>query len=148
MTGWRLGYIVASEDAIASMLKVHQYLVTSSCSFAQWGGVVAYKDDPGQEDMMAIYRQRREIVLKALRELDMSFVEPGGAFYVFPKIPKGLPDDETFCRQLIGKYGLCFVPGSVFGEGYERYFRICYACSTEKVFQGMEIFIKAMKTHK
>jgi aspartate/methionine/tyrosine aminotransferase len=49
---------------------------------------------------------------------------------------------------MIEEHGLCFVPGSVFGQGFERYFRLCYACSTEEVAEGMKLFVEAMEEYR
>lgn len=145
MTGWRLGYVISTQEATAMMLKAHQYLVTSACSFAQWGALTAVELDPGRLQMQQEYQKRRDIVINALCNTGMSFVQPQGAFYVFPQIPDSYPSDEFFCHEMITKYGLGFVPGSVFGKDFDRYFRLCYACSTEEVQEGMEIFIDAIQ---
>ena len=37
MTGWRLGYVIASSERIGAMLRVHQQLGATCCSFGQYG---------------------------------------------------------------------------------------------------------------
>jgi aspartate/methionine/tyrosine aminotransferase len=143
MTGWRLGYIVAPSPAVAAMLKVHQYLVTSTCSFAQWGAVTALREQPGKAEMQREYQVRRDLTLDGLRRAGFTFVEPGGSFFVFPEVPEDWPDDETFCQQMLVEHGLALVPGSVFGADFARHFRLCFACSTPEVSEGMQVLVRA-----
>jgi aspartate aminotransferase len=81
-----------------------------------------------------LYRQDRTFVLKSLRESAYSFVEPMGAFYVFPQSP--LPDDVRFCQLLLEEEKVLVVPGT----GFKRpgYFRISYAAPREVLEKAME----------
>ncbi len=144
MTGWRLGYIIAPDHVRKAMLTTHQYIVTSACSFAQWGGVTALEEEPGKEEMRAEYQVRRDSVTAGLERAGLSFHRPVGSFFVFPEIPKDLPDDEAFCTNMLSEGGLALVPGTVFGKGFERYFRLCFACATEEVAEGMESLVNCL----
>lgn len=144
MTGWRLGYLVAPEDLFGSMLKLHQYIVTSACSFVQWGAVHALSEKPNTDYMMMEYEKRRQSVISELERAGIDFLTPGGSFFVFPRIPDGLPDDEVFCHDLLRDYGLGLVPGTAFGDNFNRYFRVCYACSTQDVREGMRVLADAL----
>ena len=62
-------------------------------------------------------------------------VKPGGAFYLFPKVPWGT--DEEFVTSAIQK-NLLIIPGSVFSERH-THFRISYAATEETIKRGIEI---------
>ncbi|KAJ3430468.1 aspartate aminotransferase yhdr-related [Anaeramoeba flamelloides] len=87
------------------------------------------------------YNIRRKIVVNALRRSGAPFVEPKGAFYVFPKVPKGMTDLE-FVNILKDRLVLA-VPGVAFGT--PGYVRICYAYDLNTLKNGMEIFVKTYK---
>jgi aminotransferase len=145
MTGWRLGYVLGPQPVVDAMLKVHQYLVTSATSFTQWGAVKALEENPGVTAMQAAYQERCDMVVNGLRRAGMRFVPPGGSFFVFPEIPDAFEDDEAFCRHMLAEHGIAIVPGSVFGSAYNRHFRLCFACSTTDVREGMDVFVSALQ---
>jgi aminotransferase len=143
MTGWRLGYLVTHPEYVQAFLKLHQYLVTSATTFAQWGALKAFETLEAVEQMKAQYIIRRQRVLEALHQSRFQYVVPDGGFYVFAQIPENFEDADVFCEQMLLEHGLGFIPGSVFGEGHERWFRICFAASTEEVTQGMSQLVRA-----
>lgn len=145
MTGWRLGYVLGPQAVVDAMLKVHQYLVTSATSFTQWGAVKALEENPGVAMMQSAYQERCDLVIDGLRRARFQFVPPGGSFFVFPQIPDSFYDDEAFCQHMLAEHGIAVVPGSVFGADYKRYFRLCFACSTDDVREGMEVFVNAFQ---
>jgi len=62
--------------------------------------------------------------------------KPGGAFYIFPRVPGG-KKDTAFCEEAI-KNNLLIIPGSVFSEKHSH-FRISYATTEENIQKGLEI---------
>jgi alanine-synthesizing transaminase len=68
------------------------------------------------DEMMVKLHARRDITVERLNAIDgISCVKPGGAFYAFPRIDLGVPDDE-FCKRVIAETGVVIVPGSGFGQ--------------------------------
>lgn len=88
---------------------------------------------------VSIYRRRRDALCDGLREAGYDFVEPEGAFYLFPKTP--IADDVEFCRYLMDEL-ILVVPGSGFGRG--GHFRISYAVPDRAISGAMEGFKRAM----
>jgi aminotransferase len=128
MTGWRLGWVCAPPYLTDAMMKVHQYIMMSAPTAAQFAALEALRN--GEEEakgMHAEYAQRRELVIRRLREMGLSLVEPKGAFYAFPSITTtGLNDDE-FAEKLLLEEKVAVVPGSAFGSGGKGHIRLCYA---------------------
>jgi aminotransferase len=128
MTGWRLGWVCAPSHLTDAMIKVHQYIMMSAPTAAQYAGLEALRN--GEEEaqgMHAEYAQRRELVIRRLRDMRLDLVEPRGAFYAFPSIMStGLGDDE-FAEKLLLEEKVAVVPGSAFGPGGRGHIRICYA---------------------
>ena len=70
--------------------------------------------------------------MKGLAEAGFTAAQPGGAFYIFAKIPEFLnTNDIEFVYDLADAVKLGVAPGSIFGAGGEGYIRISYAASTE-----------------
>ena len=130
MTGWRAGYLMGDREVIASVKKIHQLAVVSGVSFVMDACVKALETDPSA--MRETYKKRCDYVCDRLEKMGLSFVRPGGAFYVFPSVERfGMPS-EDFVIKMINEAGLCLVPGSCFGA--EGFVRISF-CYNEKALQ-------------
>ena len=143
MTGWRLGYLVCPEYVMDRLLLLSAGTIAAVPTFLQEAGVAALREDT--TPMREIYRRRRNYVTQRLRQMDLDFPEPEGAFYVFVDIRKfGMRSDE-FCTRLIREGKLAAVPGSCFGV--EGYLRLSYCYSEEALKKGLdrlEAFIRGL----
>ncbi len=146
MTGWRLGYIAARKHFADAMIRVHQYSATSATSFAQAGGLAAYRGS--QEcvrEISAEFARRRDFVVRALGQIEgMSCVKPSGAFYVFPSIKNLGMSSEEFTLCLL-REGVAVVPGSAFGDFGEGYIRLAYSNSYANLESAMERIAGAVR---
>ena len=139
MTGWRLGYAAAPPDILEAMMKVHQYVMMSAPTAAQYAAVEAL--DSGEEDvrgMLAEYDRRRRMVVDRLNAMGLDTVEPRGAFYAFPDIRSTGLDDFTFAETLLAEEHVAVVPGSAFGESGTGFVRICYAADYDDIVEAMD----------
>ncbi len=137
MTGWRLGYVVASPLLIDSMVRVHQYTTVCATSFAQAGAVAALRGPQAcVTAMVEEFDRRRELVVAAFADLPGGLQPPQGAFYAFPPIPANRTTLE-WAHELLREHGVAVVPGSAFGAAGEGYVRLSYACSRADVQRGL-----------
>lgn len=131
MTGWRIGIMCAPKAITAQLGKIHQFTVTSTTTNAQAAATEALKN--GLDDAQVMkreYQERRYYLYDALNDLGFQSAKPEGAFYLFSKIPAGLPQNSmAFCRELAHEARVALIPGSSFGPGGEGYVRISYAAS-------------------
>ena len=150
MTGWRVGYVIADEDIIDKLLKVHQFNGVCAPAFAQ-KALVNYigGELPAVKKMVNEFRRRRDLVVKRLNEIDgISCTKPYGAFYVFPKIEIGGMNGYEFTMKLFEDKGVVVVPGSAFGPGNEQHVRISYATSYEKLEKAMDLIEEFAEENK
>lgn len=141
MTGWRMGYALASPDWTKAMLKVQGHSTSNANSIAQSAAVEALN---GSQDsvtaMLSEYTRRRGWLLAALAEIPgITCNEPEGAFYAFPSI-KGLLGGELktsgeFAQRLIEEEQTVVTDGAGFGA--EGYLRISYATSMKQLQEGL-----------
>lgn len=131
MTGWRIGIMCAPKAITAQLGKIHQFTVTSTTTNAQAAATEALKN--GLDDAQVMkreYQERRDYLYDALNDFGFQSAKPEGAFYLFSKIPAGLPQNSmAFCRELAHEARVALIPGSSFGPGGEGYVRISYAAS-------------------
>jgi aminotransferase len=139
MTGWRLAYTCARPELTEAMMKVHQYVMMSAPTPAQYAALQALSH--GEEDvrgMVAEYDRRRKLVVNALNAMGLPCPVPHGAFYAFPQVGSTGMNDETFSERLLLEERIAVIPGSAFGEGGAGHVRICYAQSYERLEEAME----------
>lgn len=134
MTGWRLGYVLANEVLTKAMNKIHQYVIMSAPTGAQYGAIEAMRHcDNEIEKMRQAYMLRRNYIVKAFNDMGLHTFTPQGAFYVFPCIKSTGMTSEQFCEELLKDQLVACVPGNAFGQAGEGYIRVSYAYSIEQI---------------
>jgi aspartate aminotransferase len=137
MTGWRLGWVAASERRIERMLRVHQYVQACASAPAQYAAEAALAGpQDGVTEMVAAFEERRGVILEGLRDMGLSVPTPAGAFYVMPEVPDGWVD-EVLDR------GVVVVPGQAFGERGAGSARLSYATSLEEIEAALDVMREA-----
>ena len=134
MTGWRLGYVLANEVLTKAMNKIHQYVIMSAPTGAQYGAIEAMRHcDNEIGEMRKAYLLRRNYIVKAFNDLGLHTFTPQGAFYVFPCIKSTGMTSDQFCEELLKDQLVACVPGTAFGEAGEGFIRVSYAYSIEQI---------------
>jgi len=149
MTGWRLGYASAAGPAkavIEQMTKLQQYTFVCAPSMVQYAALetlVNENDATGGHhgiDMtpyVNAYKGKRDRFVRELRDF-FEINEPGGAFYVFPKVPgNGQISATEFVQKAIDR-NLLIIPGNVFSSR-DSHFRVSYATTDTKLEQGIAV---------
>jgi len=143
MTGWRIGYIVASRDLIAQIMKVHDSLVTCPTAVSQYAALAAItgKKD-AVEDFKKAFEKRRQIVIDALKNAkNIHLVAPEGAYYAFAKVDGNI-DDYDLTMRLLHEAKVAVVPGSAFGLGGESHIRISFGGEEKDIKEGMRRLVE------
>ena len=118
MTGWRLGWLVAPPAAVPDLEKLAQNLYISASSIAQHAALACFSDEAMSifEQRREAFRQRRDVLLPALRELGFRIeVEPQGAFYLYADVSAFTDDAQAFCAHFLETEHVAFTPGLDFG---------------------------------
>lgn len=149
MTGYRVGYVAGPTELTALIGKMHQYMVTTVASPMQKAAVEALVNGRRDPAVMAkTYKERRDLVLAGLKEVGFEAPVPGGAFYIFAKLPAQFgTDDVQFVYTLAEAAKVGLIPGSVFGPGGEGYVRLSYAASTAKLTECVQRIQEFVRTH-
>ncbi len=143
MTGWRIGYIVASKKLTHQIFKVHDNLVTCPTAVSQYAALEALTGPQNEVSRFCEeFTKRRAIVIEELKKSDkISLVAPEGAYYAFPKIMAEI-DDYEFAVRLVKEAGVAVVPGSAFGLGGENHVRISFGCEEKELRDGLRRLVK------
>jgi aminotransferase len=117
VTGWRVGWTIAPPAFTNAIRKVHDFLTVGAAAPLQAGGVAAMGLPPAYYDQLATdYRERRDVLCRALDEAGLRFRVPDGAYYVLCDTTAVDPDgdDVALARRLVEQVGIAAVPGSSF----------------------------------
>jgi len=116
VTGWRVGWIVASPELTAAIRKVHDFVTVGAPAPLQEGIAAALELGRTYYDRLATeYRARRDRLVRVLDAAGFSPNTPEGAYYVICDIrPFGFDDDIAFADWLVRAVGVAGVPGSSF----------------------------------
>ena len=116
VTGWRIGWAIASPALTTGIRRVHDFLTVGAAAPLQAAAVTALSFQPAYySELLDSYRERRAALLPALYAAGFRVHEPAGAYYVMTDIRDLTEDDDvTFARRLIHDPGVATVPGSSF----------------------------------
>jgi aspartate aminotransferase/aminotransferase len=140
MTGWRVGWVHGPAEVIDTMSKLQQYTFVCAPQPAQWAGLEAI--DVDLSHYRDQYRHKRDTIVAGLKD-HYEITTPGGAFYVFPKVPDNFANATQFVEQAIS-HGLLIIPGNIFSK-QDTHFRISYAASDETLDRGIEILQRLLR---
>jgi aminotransferase len=123
VTGWRIGTILAPPELTGAIRKVHDFLTVGAPAPLQEACAVGM-DELGRDyydGMIEDYRERRGILVDALRAAGFRCNTPQGAYYVLADFSAlSDEDDTTFAKRLTREGGVATVPGSSFFSVPER----------------------------
>ena len=141
ITGWRLGYIIASPEVVDHARKVHDFLTVGAASPLQEAAVTGLRfGDDYYRDLAALYTEKKNLFMKGLDDLKIPHTDPEGAYYVLLDISEfGFESDVTFCEKLAEHVGVGAVPGSsFFREPENRYIRLHFAKRKDTLEEALE----------
>lgn len=130
ITGWRLGYVIASPEITDRVKKVHDFLTVGAAAPLMEAAVVGLRfPDSYYQKLQQHYTHMRTLFTEGLAQIGLSFTKPEGAYYVMVDISEfGYESDLQFCEDLARKVGVGAVPGSsFFKEKENRYIRFHFA---------------------
>jgi aspartate/methionine/tyrosine aminotransferase len=138
MTGWRVGFVVASEAIVAAMTKIQEPMVSCVNTVAQHAAIAALL---GPQDcvqqMLGHYRRRRDVAVALSEELGLSVSYPHGAFYMLVDISDQPLNSLAFACNLLDAEHVAVAPGISFGQRCDRYVRISFCASEEALSEGL-----------
>ena len=143
MTGFRIGWAIASQEIVSAMgtLQSQTTSCTSSlCQLAAQGAMLGPQDEV--EGLRKSMEHNRDVIVAELAKVPgVSVIKPAGTFYCLPDFSgcfkAGIAKNSfELAMFLLSKVRVVTVPGRDFG--LEGYLRLSYAGSTAEVLEGIE----------
>jgi len=141
ITGWRLGYVIANENVIDRVKKVHDFLTVGAAAPLMEAATVGLNfGNEYYQDLKKHYTHKRDLFLNGLKNIGLPFTEPQGAYYVLVDISEfGYSNDLEFCERMAKEVGVAAVPGSsFFKENIKNFIRFHFAKKDETLFSALD----------
>jgi aspartate aminotransferase len=146
MTGWRIGFMAASEPLAKAATKLQSHMTSNPNSIAQKAALAALTGPQEvAKRMKDAFRQNRDVALNILSKMPrVSCPAPQGAFYLFPDVSEHfgrvisgveVKNSDDLASVLLSECKVATVPGSGFGQ--PRAIRLSYATSEEDIRTGL-----------
>ncbi|EKT4443402.1 TPA: pyridoxal phosphate-dependent aminotransferase [Stenotrophomonas maltophilia] len=149
MTGWRLGWLVAPPAAVPDLEKLAQNLYISASSIAQHAALACFSEASMAifEQRREAFRQRRDFLLPALRELGFRIeIEPQGAFYLYADVSAFTDDAQAFCAHFLETEHVAFTPGLDFGfHRANQHVRLAYTQEVPRLQEAVARIARGLK---
>ncbi|MBM2818422.1 MAG: Class aminotransferase [Nitrosarchaeum sp.] len=144
MTGFRIGYAIASSKIINKLSTLQALCLTNVSEPIQYIAMKALEADITNNTNTV--QSRINVLTEKAKEMKLNFVVPDGAMYIFARVNEEGFNGAEFANNLLKK-GLAVAPGEGFGE-YQNFIRIS-ACQDEKILiEGMNILSNTMRDKK
>ncbi|ARC86521.1 beta-eliminating lyase family protein [Clostridium argentinense CDC 2741] len=140
ITGWRLGYIIAPARIADVAKKVHDFLTVGAAAPLQEAAVTALNfEDAYYEELQRTYAKKRDLFLKGLDDIGLTYTTPQGAYYIMIDVSEFSRDNDVkFCEWLAKEVGVAAVPGSsFFREEVNHLIRLHFAKKTETLEEAL-----------
>jgi len=137
MTGWRLGMAVGSQRLLENLRLVKMNVDSSQFGAIQQVGAEALLgSDAGIKARAALYQNRRDLLVAALRQTGLNPLVPKASFYVWCPVPSGFSSME-FALHLLREIGIVTVPGIGFGQCGEGYVRFSLTVADQRLREAV-----------
>ncbi len=147
MTGWRIGWVTIHPSLQQTFENLVQYSTSGVPQFLQKGAVAALDHgDAFVAEQVAAAKVARDLVATKLRSTNRTFFDvPQGAFYLLFGV-EGIEDTRQAAFDIIDQAGVGLAPGTAFGKGGERFFRLCFHRRIDLLETAMDRLVDWIKT--
>jgi LL-diaminopimelate aminotransferase len=139
MTGWRLGFVVGNGELLNALRNVEVVVNSGAFHVLQKAAIVALSlPDEAIGKVRQTYQERRDVLVKGLKELGWEVETPKGGIFIWARIPNKKYDSKTMAKLLIEKTGIVATPGVGLGSQGEGYLRFSLIADKGKLKEAVE----------
>mgnify|MGYP001178787433 FL=1 len=151
LSGWRLGYAIASEEIINGLNKFNQHLMTCAPTVLQLALVekglinLRYELDPFLADL----NKKREKVASLLTKHGFDFLDGSATFYFFIDVGKFNVNTKDFVIKLLKNRHVSIIPGGAYGTSTQGFLRLSFGVeSLERIEAGLKILKEELENER
>jgi len=144
ITGWKIGYLIAPEHLMIEIKKVHQFLVFSVNSIAQYA-INDYMDLVQVSELGNFYQQKRDLFRNLMQDSKFELLPCEGSYFQIASY--AAISDETdldFTKRLVTEFGVATIPLSPFyADGKQtQCIRFCFAKEDNTLIEATNRLLK------
>jgi aspartate/methionine/tyrosine aminotransferase len=148
LTGWKVGWIVASPELAGVVARAHQFLTFATAPNLQAAVAFGLNDgDAWLEPMRQRFARARDRMSDGLRSVGYEVLHPASTYFLCVDLAaSGIDlDDESFATAAVEKAGVAAVPLSAFAEADRprHLVRLCFGKKDETIDAGVAAMAKA-----
>ena len=145
MTGWRIGYCAGPQEVINAIKNLQDHSTSNPCSISQAAALKALTTaDDWTRRMCDEFESRRDYLMQRIDAIPgLSYIKPGGAFYLFCNIARVHLRSQEFSMRLLKEENVAVIPGDGFGA--DEYIRLSFATNKEIIKKGIDRLEKWVK---
>ncbi len=145
MTGWRVGFVLGNAELVAALGKVKTNYDSGVFQAVQEAAITGLEGGDGDKlaQYCAVYKERRDLLVDALRSIGIKCDPPRATFYIWAEVPKGY-SSVSFTERVLKEAGVVITPGSGFGKGGEGFVRFSLTVPSERLKEAVAR-IKALR---
>ena len=154
MSGWRLGFAVASAEVADVISKMINTTLSCTPPLVQLAGTAALKrDSKERDDVMLKFREKVVLLTDGLNRIEgFKALDPTATFYVFPNVARtcnelGVTSHGLALYMLQGaddRFGIACLGGECFGQAGAGFLRFSCAETNDRLEQALEFIPKAI----
>jgi len=140
MAGWRLAFCCGNRQMVHALARIKSYLDYGVFQPIQIAGIIALEGDQScVDDIVEVYRKRRNVLVDGLNKLGWSVVKPKATMFVWAPIPDNyrIMGSLEFAKVLIQECKVAVSPGIGFGEYGEGYVRFALVENEQRIKQAL-----------
>ena len=139
MTGWRIGYVLAPEEVIASMTKFQENVAACAPLPSQYAAIEALSArEDYSANMRNVFLSRRNLLVDGIKSIPLLDCNvPEATFYLMVDISKTGMTSEQFAIELLKAVHVAVVPGISYGDCCDRYVRMAFTIDEKKIREGL-----------
>ncbi|MCW2120756.1 methionine aminotransferase [Flavobacterium sp. 7A] len=133
ITGWKIGYLIAPENLMNEIKKVHQFMVFSVNSLSQVA-ISDYLDIVQLDEIASFYQKKRDYFKQLLTPTRLELLPCEGTYFQIASYAAiSNENDVDFCKRLAKNFGVAAIPNSTFyaDDTDLKHIRFCFAKTNE-----------------
>lgn len=141
MAGWRVGFVLGSEEHLNAILKVKSNMDSGMFYGIQKGAITALKSsDDWYAELNKVYAKRQKLMLQLAEKLNCTCDPNSVGLFVWAKLPEGITSAENFIDSILYEKDIFITPGTIFGSNGEGYIRFSLCVTEEKIKEAIDRF--------
>ena len=144
-TGWKTGFILAPQDLMEELRKVHQFVTFASNTPIQHALSDYIKVKAHYDYVPEFYQQKRDFFVNLIKDSRFTIIPCRGTYFQLLNY-EGISDESEmdFALRLTKEYGVATVPVSPFYHNRQnnKMLRVCFAKNEDTLRKAAEILRK------